>query len=500
MAEILIANTYLLALDPKQERIGKPFPPLATIQAAANLRADGYDVALWDANLEPDVRGLQQALVRHAPAVLALYDDSFHWLSKMCLSRMREATWKMAEMAHARGVRVVVNSSDASDHAERYLAHGADCVIAGEGDAALRDVAGIWIRNNARSLREVASLVLREDGGIVRTPRRPVLSDLDLLPLPAWDLVDMDRYRTFWRRRHGIFALNQQTTRGCSFACNWCSKPVWGQAYHSRSPAHVLAETKLLRDRYAPDELWFCDDILGLRRNWLVEWSDRVASEGLVVPFSCQTRADLMTEHNVAALAKAGAREIWIGAESGSQRVLDAMDKGTTVEEIRVATRRLRAAKVRVAWFIQFGYPGETRADIDATRRLICEELPDDIGISVSYPLPGTPFHARVRDALGAKTNWVDSGDLDLMFPGPYRPDFYKALHRLVHAELRVTRGLRGIGTLRRPRALASLIKEAGALPARRALVEVLQRMPHTRRGGGEFAPEKLKQAPHQAE
>src|SRR5262249_5691806 len=205
--------------------------------------------------------------------------------------------------------------------------------------------------------------------------------------------ADLGRSGSFWLQRHGYSSLTVVTARGCPYRCHWCAKPVYGSTYHSRSPANVVAELRLLRERYAPDHLWFCDDILGLKSKWLVAWADLVAEAGLRTPFLCQTRADLMSDENVQALSRAGAREVWVGAESGSQRILDAMEKGISVEETRTAVRRLRSRGVRVGLFLQFGYEGEGWAEVQATRSLIRELLPDDIGVSVSYPLPGTRYH-----------------------------------------------------------------------------------------------------------
>jgi len=150
-----------------------------------------------------------------------------------------------------------------------------------------------------------------------------------------------------------------------------------------------------------------------------------------------QCRADLLRPSAAAALAGAGAEEVWIGVESGSQRILDAMDKGTTVDEIRQATRALRASGIRACWFLQLGYPGETWDDVLATRNLVRQERPDDVGISVSYPLPGTKFHDRVRDQLGLHTNWTHSDDLAMLFQGTYTTAFYRRLRDALHDEAR---------------------------------------------------------------
>jgi anaerobic magnesium-protoporphyrin IX monomethyl ester cyclase len=149
-----------------------------------------------------------------------------------------------------------------------------------------------------------------------------------------------------------------------------------------------------------------------------------------------QSRVDLMTPSAVAALATAGAEEVWMGVESGSQRILDAMDKGTRIGQVKTATRLLRSHGIRVAWFLQLGYTGETWADLLATRDLLRSERPDDVGVSVAYPLPGTLFYERVKEQLGARTNWSDSDDLAMMFRGTYTSAFYRRVRDLLHEEV----------------------------------------------------------------
>ena len=230
------------------------------------------------------------------------------------------------------------------------------------------------------------------------------MRDLDSLPEPARDLIDVQAYWEAWQR-HGRFSMNLVTSRGCSFHCNWCAKPIWGQRYAMRSPANVAEELAMVKKVVRPDHVWFADDIFGLRPGWVTEFAREVRERDAAVPFMIQSRVDLMTDEAVKALAEAGCAEVWLGAESGSQKILDAMEKGTELGEIRAARARLKAAGIRACFFIQFGYPGETFEDILATVQLVRETLQDDIGVSVSYPLPGTRFHEMVKQQLGPKTN-----------------------------------------------------------------------------------------------
>jgi anaerobic magnesium-protoporphyrin IX monomethyl ester cyclase len=441
MARVLFAHGHLLRFDRKQHAIGKPYPPLATITAAAYLRSLGHEVALYDPMLDDDTRGFAPALARARPEIVVIYDDVFNWFTKMCLGRMREAALGMIAAARGAGARVVVSGHDAADAPEVYLGAGADFVAVGEAEITLGELLAGYPTLDAAG--GVPGLVFRDRGMVRRTGPRALLKELGTLPIAAWDLVDVDRYRAFWRERHGYFSLNVNTTRGCPYKCNWCSKPVYGNTYHTRTPDDVVAEIRLLRERYAPDRLWFCDDIFGLKARWLMPFSERMAREGLALPFLCQTRADLMTAENVAALRRAGCAETWLGVESGAQSVLDGMDKGLTLEQVRGAVARLRAAGIRIGFFLQFGYPGEGWPEIEKTRNLVRELTPDDIGISVSYPLPGTRFHDSVKARLGEKRNWTQSDDLDPLFPGLFSREFYRRLSRTVHAEFRTRHALR---------------------------------------------------------
>jgi radical SAM superfamily enzyme YgiQ (UPF0313 family) len=273
---------------------------------------------------------------------------------------------------------------------------------------------------------------------VSRNPRRRDIKDLDSLPFPAWDLVDVTRYRAIWYEKHGYYSMNMVTTRGCPYHCNWCAKPIWGQRYNVRSPEHVATELKWLKEHFAPDHIWFADDIVGLKPGWWSRFADQVEAEGIKTPFKCLSRVDLLLrDGDIDALKRAGCQIVWVGAESGSQKILDAMEKGTRVEQIYEASKRLRDVNVRVGFFLQFGYPGETRKDIEQTLQMVRECMPDDIGMSVSYPLPGTAFHERVKDQLGIKQNWLDSNDLAMLYEGPFTTEFYRQLHKVLHKEFR---------------------------------------------------------------
>jgi len=489
MSDILFGQSYFLRFDPKLWQAMQPYPPLGTLYAASYLRQRGYGVALFDAMLALSEDEWGQSLERHQPAFAILYEDNFNYLSKMCLLRMRQATFQMINLARQRGCTVILCGADATDHAEEYLAKGADFILLSEGELTLAELLERLTGKSATNFQDIPGLAYRFMGQARHNPRRAELSDLDSLPFPARDLVDMEHYRSIWMERHGYFSTNLVTTRGCPFHCNWCAKPIWGQRYHTRSPENVAAEMLWLKQQVHPDHVWFADDIFGLKPGWLRRFAGCVQAEDARIPFKCLSRVDLLLRpQEVEALRQAGAQTVWVGAESGSQKILDAMEKGTRVEQIHEARSLLGAAGIKTGFFLQFGYPGETRLDIEKTIQMVRNADPDDIGISVSYAMPWTKFYTLVREQLGAKQNWQDSSDLAMLYSGPFSTAFYRKLHSVVHKEFRARKawqalkGLFGAGKVLTVQAVHSALRLAYnlmTLPFARWQLNRLAQKPH---------------------
>ncbi len=455
--KILFGQSYYLRFDPKLWDAMQPYPPLGTMYAASYIRARGYDAKIFDAMLADSEEDWAQSLDEHKPQYAIIFEDNFNYLSKMCLLRMREAAFMMITMAKQRGCIVILCGADATDHYVEYLSQGADFVLLGEGEETLEELLNqLEAGKDAHQIKGLAS------SSTILPSRRADITNLDSLPFPAWDLIDVEKYKKIWIERHGYFSMNMVTTRGCPYHCNWCAKPIWGQRYNSRSPENVALEMKWLKENFAPDHIWFADDILGLKPNWLEKFADLLIKQDACIPFKCLQRADLINEKTASALAKAGCKTVWLGAESGSQKILDAMEKGDKVEDIVRASEALRRNSIQVGFFLQFGYPGETWDDIQKTLMMVRECAPDDIGISVSYPLPGTKFFEQVKMEFGQKQNWVDSSDLAMLYHGPFPQAFYRVLHGRVHYEFRARKALRQLslrGLASIPRNLFGLLK-----------------------------------------
>lgn len=442
MFKVALANSYFYPFDEKQWNNQTPFPPLGTIYAASLLRENGYNVSLFDTCLLNNINSVEAFLDDNKPDVFAIYDDGFNYLTKMCLTTMREAAFEMIALAKKRNCKVLVCSSDATDHSEKYLNAGADFIIQGEGEITLKEM--VTAIENNDDLYNIKGVVYKnKEGELVKTGKRIVYKQLDDFPMPAWDLINMDAYKSIWRKGGNEFTLNMATTRGCPFKCNWCAKPIYGNRYNSHSPEYIVKHIKFLKETYGVSKFWMCDDIFGLKPNWVQEFNSLLKEQDLKIRYYIQSRADLLLkEDTIDALAESGLTEVWIGAESGSQKILDAMDKGTTIAQIEEATKLLKQKGVKVAFFIQFGYLNETKEDINLTIKMIQDLLPDNIGVSVSYPLPETPFYEKVKEDLKVKANWTDSDDLAMMFQGTFNSKFYKKLQRYTHKIFRKSQGI----------------------------------------------------------
>src|ERR1700723_3065252 len=440
MLSILVCHSYYLHLDQKQVARAKPYPPLATLQVVSMLRKAGHRVSFFDAMLADGIDEYESLLQADPPQLVLFYEDNFNFLSKMCLGAMREAACAMMMSARRVGARVIAAGPDVTDAPDAYLKSGADLALLGEGLSALFEVLPRLDSNPQADSAELAaglSGIVSISHGKVRTKGGPGAPKVAAeVGLAAWDLVDMERYRAMWLKAHGYFSLNMAASRGCPFRCAWCAKPIWGNQYLQRNATEVAQEMAHLKRSFNPDHIWFADDIFGFRVDWVAQFAASLQAADAKIPFTIQTRADLVSQRMAEALRDAGCREAWLGAESGSQRVLDAMNKGTTVTEILVARERLKSAGIRVGFFIQLGYMDEQLTDIIATRDLIEAARPDEIGVSVSYPLPGTKFYDLVKAQLHGKTHWQESNDLEMMFQGTYTSDFYRAVRNLMHDQI----------------------------------------------------------------
>ncbi len=440
--KILIGQSYHRILDPKELKRNMPYPPLGALYIGTILQELGHEIIFHDGMIAKQPDELNKQISKTNPDLILLYDDEFNYLTKMCLTNMRDLACECISTSKTANIPIFVYNSDAIDHSDIYLKAGCDIVIIGEGEQATLELIEKFssvLKGNISQLQSIKGIkFLNESKEIVFTGNRNLLDNLDHLPDPDYSLTDIEKYKEIWFSNHDYFSLNVSTTRGCPYSCNWCAKPLWGRTYGSFSPIRIANLVEKLINEYDIDHIWITDDIFGLQYSWLKEFSELMSHKTIKLEkgIKCLSRADLLVKKDtLPLLKKAGIKNIWIGAESGSQTILDRMDKNIKVEQIYQVVKRSNQLGIDISFFIQFGYLYETWQDIKLTRKLIIDCLPTDIGISVSYPLPGTKFYSMVSDLLTQKTNWKHSDDLDLMYLGNYPSKFYKILHRFVHIE-----------------------------------------------------------------
>jgi radical SAM superfamily enzyme YgiQ (UPF0313 family) len=438
-AEVLLTHSYHLASDAKQWRKMQPYPPLGTLYAATALQQAGVSVAVFDPMFTDPLDGFLEAVERHRPQVVAIYEDDFNFVTKMCLGHMRALAGELAGIAHRRGIPVVAHGSDATDHPQIYLERGVDFVLNGEAEQSLVDLC-LSLRKGCSlamdlAIQSIPGLIARS-GNRFSNNRPSPNANWAALPMVSRNLIDLTPYREAWNAAHGFFSTNVVASRGCPFQCNWCAKPISGNRFQLRAAEAVATELHELKTRFGVEHIWFGDDIFALDRRWVEAFAHAVEALGEPLPFKIQSRADLLSEATVAALKRAGCAEVWMGVESGSEKVLAAMSKRLSVAAVHEARKHLAEAGIRACFFLQFGYPGEGWPEICQTIDLVRQTRPDDIGVSVSYPLPGTVFHERVQQQLGAKRNWTDSDDLCTIHTAAYHDRFYHALRDALHAEV----------------------------------------------------------------
>lgn len=428
--DILLSNSYFLNKDAAEQRAMRPYPPLGLLYLSAFLKQRGYGVQVLDNTFKPDELDFAETLRATAAPIVGLH------ATVIC----RQMVSRLIRLAKEFGRTVIAGGPDPSISPEDYLAMGADYVVVGEGEYALKELMDLLTGRSAGSVESIAGLVFSRERQTVRTPPRPLSKDVDSLPLPDREAIDLQTYATPWRERHGVFAVHLMTSRGCPFGCKWCSRAPFGRTFRQRSPRLVAEEMRSIKDTYRPNLLWIADDILGVDKRWIAAWRTEVERLDAAIPFECLSRADLINEQLVKDFQALGCRRVYMGAESGSQKVLDAMNKGITVEDIYCASGLLQRHSIERAFFMMLGYPGEELQDVDKSLRMLRDIRPEYVGFSVAYPLRGTVFYEEVKDYISVEQQWIESNENRPLHTNAYSASFYQQAIHLANKRLQLSR------------------------------------------------------------
>jgi anaerobic magnesium-protoporphyrin IX monomethyl ester cyclase len=432
MRELLLTHGYFLFEDPKELQIMKPYAPLGILYLCSHLRGKGFGVDVFDSTFS-NREDLFQLLRTEKPSLLGIYANLMTRKNVVeILREARKAGWK-----------TVVGGPEPGAYALEYLHAGAEYVVSGEGELTLEELLQA-LRAGEKDMSKIAGLSFLDDRGeMIQGPPRAQIADLDGQPWPARDAIDIRRYVDTWRTHHGRGSVNFITARGCPFRCNWCSHQVFGQSHRRRDPLLVVDEVEWLLDKYSPDMVWVSDDVFTINHAWLRSYAAEMKRRGLRIPFECISRADRLNGETLDLLAELGCFRLWIGSESGSQRILDAMDRGVKVEQVQEAVRMSRERGIQSGMFLMWGYEGEEIEDIEATIRHVSTSNPDIFFTTVSYPIKGTPYHRKISDRLIQLQPWGQTSDRELKIKGRHTRQFYAHVDNLLRSEVERTRALR---------------------------------------------------------
>src|SRR5579862_8456195 len=428
--DILLTHGYFLYEDPKELQIMKPYPPLGLLYLGSHLREKGLNVEVFDSTFSSRQQ-LWDILRQGPPSVIGVYANLM----------TRPNAIEILRVAKEAGWRTIVGGPEPGAHIQEYLAAGADVVVIGEGEVTLEELVPLLQSRSFEQLRRVNGIAFRaSDGSVVRTMPRDQIKDIDTQPWPDRESIDMARYVETWRQHHGMGSVSLITARGCPYHCRWCSHEVFGKTHRRRKPASVADELEWLIKRYQPEMAWMADDVFTIHHGWLFQYAEELNRRGLKLPFECISRADRLTPQVVETLAEIGCFRVWIGSESGSQRILDAMERGVTAEEVRSAVAMCKSHGIKTGMFLMWGYEGEEIGDIEATIEHVKKTDPDIFFTTIAYPIKGTPYFAEVARRVENLKAWSVGSDREVRIRNRHSRQFYSFADKLLRSEVELER------------------------------------------------------------
>jgi radical SAM superfamily enzyme YgiQ (UPF0313 family) len=426
--DILLTHGYFLYEDPKELQIMKPYPPLGILYICSHLRHKGVRAEVFDSTFSSR-KELFDLLHQGPPSILGIYANLM----------TRSKVVEILRVAKEAGWQTLVGGPEPGAYVQEYLLAGADVVVIGEGELTLEELVPA-LQSRADLHRVDGIAFLAEDGSVVRTKPREQIKDIDAQPWPARDCIDMSRYIEVWREHHGMGSVSLITARGCPYHCKWCSHEVFGKTHRRRKPASVAEELEFLIRQYEPQMAWMADDVFTIHHGWLFQYATELKRRGLKLPFECISRADRLNRQVVETLAEIGCFRVWIGSESGSQRILDAMERGVTVEEVQSGVALCRSAGIQTGMFLMWGYEGEEMSDIEATVEHVKKSDPDIFFTTVAYPIKGTPYFSEVADRVEGLKLWSEGSDRDFRIRNRHSRQYYRFADKLLRSEVELHR------------------------------------------------------------
>jgi radical SAM superfamily enzyme YgiQ (UPF0313 family) len=425
---ILLTHGYFLAEDPKEQQIMKPYVPLGILYISAFLDEQGYPNEVFDSTFR-SIDELKNKILIDKPDVVALYTNLMTKLNVLKIISFIKEEPSLGQ------TKVILGGPEVRNHAQNFLMYGADILVFGEGELTMLEL--MQQIETGGDISAVNGISYKDaNGAIVKTAERALNKEMDQLPFPARAKVKLTDYLNTWKMRHGYSSINVSTMRGCPYSCKWCSRAVYGQSYRRRKPSLVVDEIVQLQQQYDFDNIWFVDDVFTISHKWLEQFTEEIKRRNVKVSYECISRADRLNDEVIALLKRSGCFRVWVGAESGSQRIIDAMDRRIDVEQTRQMIKKIKAVGMEAGTFIMLGYPGETEEDIVETMNHLKDSLPDQFTITITYPIKGTPLYAQVEKDFLTHFPWESSTDRDIDFKRVYERDYYEHAVKWVSNEV----------------------------------------------------------------
>lgn len=423
---LILTHGYFLEEDAKEQEIMRPYPPLGLLYISAYLEQQGVEHEVLDSTFSSEKKWFD-FVEKIQPKVIALYTNL------MTKVKILELIQKFKSDERLKDIKILMGGPDVTYNWEDYLKHGADFLVIGEGEETFLEFINEF--NGAQNYENVTGLAFaNSEGSLVKNPPRIKMKAVDQLNFPNRKKIDLSNYLKVWKDHHGKSTLNISTQRGCPYTCQWCSTAVYGQSYRRRSPELVVDEIEYLIKEYNPDALWFVDDVFTVSHKWLAAFSAEMQKREISIPFECITRAERLNETVLNDLKLAGCFRIWIGAESGSQRIIDLMKRQVDINKVAEMMQLTQQFGMEAGTFIMVGYPTETKEDIKLTIDYLKKSNPNHFTITVAYPIKGTGLYTQIESKITEKPNWSTSTDRQIDFERTYPRKYYDhAVRRIVN-------------------------------------------------------------------
>jgi radical SAM superfamily enzyme YgiQ (UPF0313 family) len=428
--DILLAHGYFLYEDAHERQVMKPYPPLGILYLSSYLKSKGFAVGVFDSTFQ-HMNDFEAFIARERPTIVGLYVNLMTKFNAL----------KMMAICKAHGAFVVLGGPEPPYYADEYLAHSADVIVKGEGELTLEALIRHLARHGLNRLTEIEGIAFSgDDGQVVETAPRAFIPDLSANPWPDREAIDIPEYMRIWRYHHGKSSVSVIHARGCPYTCTWCSHSVYGNTHRRRTPEDAADELLWIKERYNPDLIWYADDVFAINHRWFFQYHEALKQRGVRIPFECISRADRLNEEVVKALAEMGCFRLWNGSESGSQHVLDAMNRKVIAEDVQAKTHLLQHYGIETGMFIMLGYEGENIPELEETVAHLKKSNPDIFLTTVAYPIKGTSYYAEVESRILSDKRWHERSDRDLTISGRRSRRFYSFATRWMVSEVALHR------------------------------------------------------------